>query len=42
MLKEYGHLYHLNGYAVESNTSIVHYADDRKRIFKQMGIDDNV
>jgi len=42
MIKKYGHLYHLNGYLVEPNTAIVHYADDRQRIFKELGIEDNV
>lgn len=42
MLKQNGHLYHLNGYAVEPDTAIVHYADDRKRIFKEMGINDTI
>ena len=42
MAKKHAHLYHLNGYAVEPDTAIVHYADDRKRIFKEMGIDDSI
>lgn len=42
MLKEYAHLFHLNGYSLESNTALVHYADDRERIFKEMEIDDSV
>jgi len=42
MLKRYAHLYHLNGYAVEPDTAILHYCDDRERIFKEMGIEDNI
>lgn len=42
MLKKYAHLYHLNNYSVEPDTALVHYADDRERIFKEMGVDDIV
>jgi len=42
MAKRYVYLYHLNKYQIENDTAIVHYCDDRERIFKELGIDNNV
>lgn len=39
MLKEYAHLFHLNGYSVEPSTALCHYADDLDRYYKSIGVD---
>ncbi len=39
MAKKYGHMFHLNGYAIESDTAICHFCDDMEQFYKLVGVD---